>query len=47
LPQLIQHRLEVADAGGDQPRHVGDRLTHRLLVLEQGVGMDDLLGSGT
>jgi hypothetical protein len=43
LAQLIQHRPEVADAGGDQPAHVGDRLAHRLLVLEQGIGVDDLL----
>jgi hypothetical protein len=43
LAQLIQHCLEVADAGGDQPAHIGDDLAHRLLVLEQGVGVDDLL----
>src|SRR5215208_527719 len=43
LAQLLQHGLEVADAGGDQPAHVGDCLAHRGLVLEQGVSSDDLL----
>ena len=42
LVQLLQHCLEVADAGSDQPAHVGARLAQRLLVLEQGVGVDDL-----
>jgi hypothetical protein len=42
LVQLLQHCLEVADASGDQPAHVGDRLAQRLLVLDQGVGVDDL-----
>ena len=42
LVQLIQHCLEVADAGSDQPAHVSDRLAQRLLVLDQGVGVDDL-----
>jgi hypothetical protein len=42
LVQLLQHCLEVADADSDQPAHVGARLAQRLLVLEQGVGVDDL-----
>jgi hypothetical protein len=42
LAQLLQHCLEIPDAGSDQPAHVGAPLAQRLLVLDQGVGVDDL-----